>query len=126
MKRRSLAITVFVVMAILSLGYLALRLWAHSFLNARKQQATQFAKEHGDPVVAAIERYYEQNGKWPAWIHEDLVPQYVDEVHAGWFLWTDPTPHLSTRVFPFDDIFLSWDFEEKCWRLGSEKLEVEP
>jgi hypothetical protein len=125
-RLRPVTAALIVLAAVLGLAYLGLRLWAHSFLNARRQKAVEFAREHGIPVVAAINQYYEKNGQWPKWIHEDLVPEYLNEVHAGWAFWDHPTPHLSTRIFPFDDVFLTWDFKEKCWRLGSERLQVEP
>ena len=77
---------------------LGLKAWALDYLATRLDQARQFAIEHGNPIVDAISRYVEANGEYPSDVHEDLVPRYVDNVHAGWTLWMEPAPTVSATL----------------------------
>jgi hypothetical protein len=92
---------------------------------SRIESATKFATQYGNPVVTAIDRYREDNGEYPADMRDQLIPGYVDEIHPAWYLQTDGGPVLSTRLFPFEDWFLTWNFEERRWRLGTIELNVE-
>lgn len=122
---KNVAISGAVIVCVSAAGYLGLRAWAHNYLTTKLVQARQFALEHGNPVVDAISRYVEANGEYPSDIHEDLVPRYVGNVHAGWTLWMKPAPELSTRLFmEFDNVFLTWNFDEKSWRFGKSRLDV--
>lgn len=110
--------------AALVLGAAGLAVW---FVNWRIEAtwiefARNFARTEGNPVVRALYKFREDTGAWPADIHADLVPKYVDHIEAGiWFTVKDGGPYLSRNCRPGPpdgDVWLNWDFDRKTWRVG--------
>lgn len=111
----------FAVLVVLAAGLLA------CFVNLRTEAtwiefARNFARTEGNPAVRALYQYRENSGDWPTDMQKELVPKYVDHLEPGiWFAIKDGRPYLSRNCRPGSpdgDVWLTWDFDRKTWRIG--------